>query len=286
MVTLIDTLNIIFIEYHIARKKLHDEGKLLDEENLPFYAHVLFSKLNNLFSTYGNLIFCWEGKNSLGWRRSIFPDYKMNRKEQKNEEEYKTLKSFFPKIQEALNYYPCKQIESKNAEADDIIYILSKKYKDEGVTIISTDGDLTQIRNFFGKNIEIYNPVRKTYAKEKPNIIEEKAICGDSSDNIPGLYRVGPKTFEKMLEDSTQFTKVLSKNNNKQLFESFKKIIDLREYPKETHEDILKIEGSIEYNKFKPENIEMFFWENKLKQLLDRWVFSKEEINIALKRVI
>jgi len=286
MVTLIDTLNVIFIEYHIARKILHDKGKLLDEENLPFYAHVLFSKINKLFATYGRIIWCWEGKNSLGWRRNIFPDYKMNRKGQKNEEEYKTLKSFFPKIQEVLKYYPCKQIESENAEADDIIYILAKKYQNDGVTIISTDGDLTQIRNFFGKNIEIYNPVRKTYAKEKPYIIEEKAICGDPSDNIPGLYRVGPKTFEKMLIDPAQHKKIMANENNKQIYENFKKIVDLREFPKEYHFDILKKEEEVEYNIFQPENIEMFFWDNALKQQLDRWSDSKEDINIALRSVV
>lgn len=286
MVTLIDTLNIIFIEYHIARKKLHDEGKVLDEENLPFYAHLLFNKLNSLFSIYGKLIFAWEGKNSLGWRRSIFPDYKGNRKQQKNEDEYKVLKSFFPKIQEVLGYYPCKQIETQNAEADDVIYILSEKYQDSGITIISTDGDLTQIKNFFGDKIEIYNPIRRTYAKNRPYIIEEKAICGDASDNIPGLYRIGPKTFEKMLKDPVQSKKIMSKGNNKQIYESFKKIVDLRKFPEDIHKQILDKEGKIPYNEFQPENIEMFFWDNKLKQQLDRWGNVRENINIAIRNRI
>lgn len=283
MVTLVDAMNIIFISYHIARKKLHDEGKELDSENLPFYAHLLFNKINNLFATYGHIIWCWEGMNSLKWRRSIYPDYKMNRKEQKNENEYKILKSFFPKIEEVLNYYPCKQIKVNNVEADDLIYVLSKKYKDEGVTILTTDGDLTQIINFFGKNIEIYNPVRKIYVKENPYLIEQKAVCGDTSDNIPGLYRVGPKTFEKMMIDPAVKNKIMSKDRNKEIYETFKKIIDLRQLPQEYQNNILEVEGNIEYNDFKQENIELFFWDNKLQELLNRWGNAKEEITVAIK---
>jgi len=241
MIVLVDTMNVIFIEFHVACKLLKDEGKTLDEENLPFYAHLLFNKLNNFFSTYGNIIFCWEGYHSLDWRRSIYPDYKRNREGMKSQDEFKVLKSFLPKIEEVLNYYPCKQIRVDEAEADDVIYSLAKKYSAiDDVIIISTDGDLVQIRNSFVNEVEIYNPIRRSFAKENKFLIEEKAICGDRSDNIPGLYRVGVKTFEKMISDATMYKKIMDKGDNREIYKRFKIIIDLSQFPKNFQQKMVK----------------------------------------------
>jgi 5'-3' exonuclease len=281
-VVLVDSLNIMFIEFHIACSKLHEEGKILDKENFPFYAHLLFNKINSLFATYGKLIFCFEGKNSIGWRRSIYPEYKANRKDAQDNEEFKIVKNFIPKFHEVLNYYPCKQIEVENSEADDVIFSLSKKYKDDKVIIVSTDGDFVQIINLFGENVEVYNPVKRIFAKKNEHLIEEKAICGDTSDNIPGLFRVGPKTFEKMIASPIEWNKVMSKGNNKTIFENFKKIVDLREFPEDISKQIVDKESQTEYNSFQPENIELFFWELRLKDQLKRWTSTIEEIRRAI----
>jgi 5'-3' exonuclease len=275
---LIDGMNIIFIEYNIARKKLHDEGKELNEENIGIFFHVIINKFNSIFSTYKNPIFCWEGKNSTKYRKQIFPGYKENRKKQRSEEEYKVLKNTFQTIKEILKMYPCKQIEIEEVEGDDVIFALCEKFKEEDrVIVLSSDGDFAQLGNHFS-NVMVYDPIRRREIHTNKNIAIQKAVVGDSSDGIPGLYRIGQKTFEKMIEDQSEWNKIMSKDNNQKLFETFLSIIDLSKFPKEKHEEIRNLEESIPYSDFDPDAIESFFWEKKLKDLLNRWGNVKNSI--------
>ena len=281
MKVLIDGMNIVFIEYNIARKKLHDEGKELNEENIDMFYHLIINKFNSIFSTYSNPIICWEGKNSSNYRKEIFPGYKENRKKQRSEEEYKILKDTFKTIKYILSMYPCKQLEIQEVEGDDVIFALCEKYSNEDkIIVLSSDGDFAQLGNHF-PNVMVYDPIRRREIESKENIAMQKAVVGDSSDGIPGLHRVGAKTFEKMLEDSEQWNKVMNKENNKQLFETFLSIIDLSKFPKEKHDEIKKVEENTEYNKFDPDSIEAFFWEHKLKDLLNRWGNIKNTIYSA-----
>jgi 5'-3' exonuclease len=271
---LIDTLNIVFITFYIAIKKLKDEGKEFNEENLPFFYHLFINKIHLFFTTYGKLDFCWEGKNSTSWRKSIYSEYKANRSENNNKEEYILLKSIFPKIRELLSYYPCRNLEVENAEADDVMYQLA--IKEGSHTILTTDKDLSQIK-LINKDVEIYNPINKKYIEPSKTIIEEKIIIGDKSDNIPGLYRIGKKTFEKMMLDEN-FRKEKISGDNLKLYNIFKKIVDLSQIPKEIKENILDASKNTQYNEFKPDNIEVFFFENRLINQIHTWPQVKNEI--------
>jgi 5'-3' exonuclease len=272
----IDTLNMIFITFHIAVKQLRDEGKDFNEKNLPFFYHLFINKINSFFTTYGKLDFCWEGTKSLVWRRSIYPEYKTNRDENKSKDEYKLLKTTFPKIRELLNYYPCRNLEVEEAEADDIIYQLSIQGKH---TILTTDRDLSQIK-LINDEVEIYNPIYKKYIEPTQNIIEEKAIVGDKSDNIPGLHRIGKKTFEKMMQDKNFFNEKISQNIS--AYQSFKKIVDLSQIPERIKKEIIDLNEKTDYNNFQQDEIELFFFNNKLVQQIHNW--SEEKYNI--KRAI
>lgn len=282
---LIDGMNILFIEYNMARKKLHDEGKELDEENIGLYYHMIINKFNTLFSTYPNPIICWEGKNSTAYRKSLYPGYKENRKKQRSESEYQVLKKSFQQIKDILSYYPCKQLEIEGVEGDDVIYALCEKYSDEDrVIVLSSDGDFAQLGNRF-PNVMIYDPIRRREIHAKPNIEMQKAVVGDSSDGIPGLHRIGPKTFEKMMADKSEWDKVMNKDNNQKLYETFLSIIDLSKFPKEKHDEIKRIEEETPYSTYQPDELEAFFWNNKLKDLLNRWGSVKNNIYSTLNSV-
>jgi len=288
MITLVDTMNMVFMAFHMSRKQLHDSGEVLTDENIGFFAHMFFNKVNSIVSTYDNVYFCWEGKGSLDYRRQIFPDYKGNRKAQKDEDEYKALERFFPAMEEALQNYPIKHVRVDGGEADDAIYALSKKYAKEAseVLILSSDKDLTQIKHKY-PNVVVYNPIFKKVITSEPTIVEEKSICGDASDNIPGLYRIGPKTFQKMLADKAEWNKVMKKDNNQKLYETFRKIIDLSLYPKDFHDRVLKLDEDLEEPIFQPDKLELFFWDLKMKDMLNRWEKVKSEIylKIGMQRV-
>lgn len=271
MKVLVDHMNLVYISFHMTKKSLNDKGEEFTEDNIGLFYHSLFNKYNYMFKTYGPLIICHEGKGSLDWRRSIFPDYKRNRDASKKEESSIILKNHFKDIQDVLNLYPTKQISVAGAEADDVIYALSLHFANEGeeVLVISTDGDLSQIYNLTDK-VKIYNPIRKTFAKIKPNIIQEKAIIGDNADNIPGIYRIGKKTFEKMLVDDNLFREKM-KNGNRQIYENFLKIVDLSQFPRERHEAAIDMYNELPWNQFSPGKLEYFFFEQGMQDHISRW---------------
>lgn len=281
MKVLIDHLNIVFISFSMTKRELKEKGiDDFTEEHFGLFYHTLFNKYNLLFKTYGQLIICHEGYKSLDWRRSVYADYKRNRDAGKTDPSYLAFKKTLSVIEDVLNYYPCKQIKVEGAEGDDVIYKLARYYAEEegeDVLILSGDGDLAQIKKYSDK-ISLYHPIRKKMVELKENLLEYKAIVGDKSDNIPGLYRVGDKTFEKMMLDKKLYNEKM-KGDNFESFQKFLKIVDLSQVPNDIQENILKTNKELEFNKFKPGNIEKFYYDNDMKDHLRRWTKDTDEIN-------
>ena len=143
------------------------------------------------------------------FRHDKFDFYKDGRSETPEE-----LKMQFPLAKEMLTAMGIKYYEIDNYEADDIIGTFAK-YCDipndnyEGL-IVSSDKDLLQL---ISKQVEIKLLKSKDYIRynEKSfkeewgidpiNIIDLKALMGDSSDNIPGVKGIGEKTALKLLHD-------------------------------------------------------------------------------------
>ena len=163
-------------------------NKIIEEEK-PTYIMVAFDK----------------GKT---FRHDKYDFYKQGRIETPNE-----LKIQFPKAKELLNAMGIKYFEIDNYEADDIIGTFAEYCNEDPNfigTIISSDRDLLQlishdidIKLLKQKEYIRYN--EKTFIEEygiKPiNIIDLKALMGDSSDNIPGVKGIGEKTALKLLQE-------------------------------------------------------------------------------------
>ena len=142
------------------------------------------------------------------FRHDKYDSYKGGRGETPDE-----LKKQFPIAKEMLTYMGIKYYEIDNYEADDIIGTFAK-YCDEDPnfigTIISSDKDLLQlissdidIKLLKQKDYIRYNEktFKEEYGINPINIIDLKALMGDSSDNIPGVKGVGEKTALKLLQD-------------------------------------------------------------------------------------
>ena len=288
-VTLVDFMNNVFISFAVFKKTLYEmknikgEEALFKREDIPFFIYFVFKKLNSYFSTYGKLIICFEGSNSLQWRRNIYADYKRNRDKSKLDDEYLVLKETFPLIENLLKFYPCKILKVDFAEADDLIYVLSERYhKENEVTIISTDGDMAQIINKFD-NVSVYNPIRSKYMDKRPDVLLEKAIVGDVSDGIPGIPGIGKKTFVRMMEDKSFFVKKMQ-GENKEIIKKFLSIIDLSKMPEKIKKNILDKETETSYNNFEPDSIEQLFFTYKMKDALEHWGNVSGDIAIASKK--
>ena len=129
-----------------------------------------------------------------------------SREKASNENEDESFKRQKFILQSILDELCIRQYEFENVEGDDIIsnYVKNKRI-DEKVVIVSSDKDLTQL---ISDTVIVYNP-RKRYfitkddAVEKigilpENIVLEKMICGDVSDNIKGVKGVGNETLIKL----------------------------------------------------------------------------------------
>lgn len=144
------------------------------------------------------------------FRHKTYEEYKGGRQKTPSE-----LSEQFPLIRELLDAFHISHYELDQYEADDIIGTLARLGENEqwDVKVISGDRDLLQLVSHHVSvaltkkgitNVETYTP---EFMKEKmgiePNqIIDLKALMGDSSDNIPGVPGVGEKTAVKLL---TQF---------------------------------------------------------------------------------
>lgn len=280
---MLDAMNSIYMSFYQAKRQLREEQGVEDfsEKHIPFFLHVFLQKINRLFSTYKRIVVCQEGHNSTKWRKEIYPAYKQNRDEKKDQEEYKVFRMGLRLIEDIFSYYPCKVLKVENCEADDVIFTLSihLKEKVDRITVITTDKDLVQIMNH-NSNVEIFNPITSVFYSKDEHIVERKSIVGDPSDNIQGIYRVGEKTFEKMLEDSSLWQKKMNEGNNFEIFEKTKQIVDLSKFPDKYKLDIINSWDTTDFNSFKPDDLEVFFWENKLSYMIDKWGTMRNEILI------
>lgn len=144
------------------------------------------------------------------FRTEFYPEYKAGRSKTPGE-----FKEQMPYIRELLTGLGVKYYELDNYEADDIIGTLATKVpKDQfDVVVLSGDRDLTQLATDSVKvditikgvsDLESYTPehVAEKYDGLTPNqIIDMKGLAGDTSDNIPGVTKIGEKTAIKLLKE-------------------------------------------------------------------------------------
>jgi len=143
--------------------------------------------------------------SSTTFRNEIYPEYKANRSEPPED-----LKPQFALIRDATRAFDLPCIETEGFEADDLIASYARKAREVGadVTIVSSDKDLMQL---LGPNVILYDTmkdkrlgveeVREKFGVGPEKMIDLQALAGDSTDNIPGVPGIGPKTAAQLLEE-------------------------------------------------------------------------------------
>jgi len=165
-------------------------------------------------------------------RYDACPDYKANRTKK-----YPGLPEQMEDAYQSTPLFGIPSIKMPQTEADDIIGAIAKKWGGERVYIVSDDKDLGQCVN--EKVHQIKSPkngdwricgvkeVEDHFGVSCSQVAAFLAITGDSSDNIPGLPKVGPVTAVKWLKkfgdiesliknadsvEPTRFSKVITEN--------------------------------------------------------------------------
>jgi len=148
------------------------------------------------------------------FRLEMYPEYKANRSAPP--EDLVPQFPYFRKIAEALGL---PVLELKGYEADDVIGTVTTQLAKAGgkVVIVSGDKDLMQL---VGPNVSIWDTmhdrvigpaeVKEKFGVDPDKVVEVLGLMGDSSDNIPGLDGVGPKTATQLIEKYGSVEGVLS----------------------------------------------------------------------------
>ena len=137
------------------------------------------------------------------FRNRIYDAYKANRREMPDD-----LRPQLEHVRQAATAFDICQIELQDFEADDLIATYARHAVEAGakVTILSSDKDLMQL---VGDNVMMRDPmtdrpigeaeVREKFGVGPDKVIEVQALCGDSTDNVPGVPGIGVKTAAELI---------------------------------------------------------------------------------------
>jgi len=227
------------------------------DENL--VRHMVLNSLrmyrSRFYEEYGELVLCYDSKKY--WRREYFPNYKSNRKKDREKSGldwnliFETLNNIRDEIRDN---FPYKVLDVEGAEADDCIatvvdYISKTPTSFEKVLILSGDKDFIQLQkhNF----VKQFSPVLKKFVNgQDPHLyIREHILKGDRSDGVPNFLsaddtfvnelRQKPLAKKKIstwveLEPEDFCTEEMMRN-----YQRNKTLIDLECIPSELKEKIL-----------------------------------------------
>ncbi len=149
------------------------------------------------------MYFFLDGKGP-NFRHELFSEYKANREKMPED-----LSVQIQPILEAVKYLGVPSLVPEGVEADDCIAGVCNRFKSEyPVVIVGSDKDLYQCLD---DGVFLWDPGKKNGNVFVANNLQEKqgvapeqwpdyqALVGDSSDNIPGVPGIGPKTAVKIM---------------------------------------------------------------------------------------
>ncbi len=201
-IILIDGSSFLFRAYHAMGREplMTSDGRMT--QAIFGMVNMLRSLLKECQPDHIAVVMDAKGKT---FRHEMYEEYKANRAAMPDDlrEQLAYLKKIIPAMGLPL-------ISVSGVEADDVIGTLSKTSVAQGfrVMIVSSDKDLTQLVNDKVEMVDTMKNVRldpqgvlDKFGVPPELIIEYLALVGDSSDNIPGVPKVGPKTAVKWLNE-------------------------------------------------------------------------------------
>ena len=195
---LIDGSAFIYRAFHAVAPLTNREG---------FQTNAIFGFVNILKKMFkdrkpSHVAVCFDSRGPV-FRHEMYDAYKANRPPMPRE-----LVSQIPYIKQVVKALGITSFEETDVEADDIIGSAALKISELGkkVIIVSGDKDLLQLVN---DKVTMWDPMNdrlmdspavvKKYDVEPDRLLDCFALIGDSSDNVPGVPGVGPKSAAKLI---------------------------------------------------------------------------------------
>jgi DNA polymerase-1 len=142
------------------------------------------------------------------FRHEAFTEYKAHRRE--TPDEFRPQVEMTRRLLEAMGV---ATLSEEGFEADDLVGALARYATEHGYDVLIFTGDRDQLQ-LINDHVRVYAPIRgvselqlfdaqavqEKYGLTPAQIVDFKALCGDPSDNIPGVPGVGEKTAVKLLQ--------------------------------------------------------------------------------------
>ncbi|WP_082309382.1 DNA polymerase I [Leucobacter musarum] len=221
------------------------------------------------------------------FRTEEYPEYKGTRGETPAE-----FKGQIPLLQEALHAMGIRTLEKENYEADDILATLSTRAAERGYRVLVVSGDRDTIQLVDDRVTLLYPSkqgvseltrydgakVMERYGIRPEQYPEIAALVGETSDNLPGIPRVGEKTAVKWINQFGSLEEILRRQDEVggKVGESLREHAHLAERNRRLNRLVRDVELDVELDELKRGEIDMAAVQQ---------IFAKLEFRTLLQRV-
>jgi DNA polymerase-1 len=202
-IILVDSNNIAYRAFYALPQTIATSAGTMTNAVLGFTSMIL--KL--LEEQKPDILICAFDSKGPTFRHELFEEYKATRKKMPDE-----LIEQMPLIKEVLESLNIATLAMEGFEADDIIATLTggMSGNDEEIIIVSSDKDILQLVSDNVKVMALKKGITDTVLYDEKQVVEKfgvtpdkikelLALMGDSSDNIPGISGIGPKTALELI---------------------------------------------------------------------------------------
>ncbi|WP_200330930.1 DNA polymerase I [Leucobacter sp. L43] len=221
------------------------------------------------------------------FRTEEYPEYKGTRGETPPE-----FKGQIPLLQDALHAMGIRTIEKENYEADDILATLATRASEHGYRVLVVSGDRDTIQLVDDRVTLLYPSkqgvseltrydaakVMERYGIRPEQYPEIAALVGETSDNLPGIPRVGEKTAVKWINQFGSLEEILRRQDEVggKVGESLREHAHLAERNRRLNRLVRDVELNVELDELKRGEIDMAAVQE---------IFAKLEFRTLLQRV-
>ena len=196
---LVDGSGYIFRAYHAIRPLSRSDGTPV---NAVYGFTTMLMKLRETYAKDCLVVIFDASRKS--FRQDIYPEYKAHRPPAPED-----LVPQFALVREATRAMNIPAIELDQFEADDLIASYAEHAVRDGkqVVIVSSDKDLMQL---IRPEVAMFDPMKnkpvgahevfEKFGVTPDKVVEVQALIGDTSDNVPGVPGIGPKTAAELIQ--------------------------------------------------------------------------------------
>lgn len=199
-ICLVDGNSYIHRAYHAVRELKNSRG--LPTNAIYGFLTMLHKVLRDEEHDFVVVVFDAGGKT---FRHDLYPEYKANRPGMPDD-----LLVQVDYIKKLTAAFGVTSVERRGVEADDILAALGRQAEKKGMDVLYVTGD-KDIQQLIGEHATVLDTMKdrritmESFTKDRgfapKQLVDVMALAGDSSDNIPGVPGIGPKTAGKLIRE-------------------------------------------------------------------------------------